>query len=286
VAFLYTAEIAVRHHELDQFGRLHPAVYLRYLAHAAVEASTAAGFNSAWYAAAGGLWIVRRTTFQVVRPVRVSEQLAIRTWVEDFRRVRSQRRYEVRGVDGALRLEGSTDWVYVDAASGRPRRVPAEVQATFGAASETARERQPWSAPPAPTRPARSEHRVCVYELDGLGHVNNAVYLDVLAQAVLDTLEAAGWPVDRLLAAGGVPVLGSADVEYLEPAVYGDRLEIATWFTPAPGALDAHQGIRRRGEERLLVQATTRWRWAESARGAGRDLPDGLLAALRPLLAA
>src|SRR5438105_2789688 len=104
VSGVYTARVNVRHHELDAFGRVHPGVYLRYLAHTAVEASTAAGFDAAWYEAAGAVWLVRRSTFTVLRPATAGEELEIRTWVEDFRRVRSHRRYEVRGLDGTLRL--------------------------------------------------------------------------------------------------------------------------------------------------------------------------------------
>ena len=39
VPHVYTAHVTVRHDELDRFGRLQPAAYLRYLAHAAVEAA-------------------------------------------------------------------------------------------------------------------------------------------------------------------------------------------------------------------------------------------------------
>src|SRR5881397_2932663 len=123
---VYTAHVTVRHDELDRFGRLHPAVYLRYLAHAAVEASTAAGYDAAWYARAGTMWLVRRSTLDVRRPVRAGERLLVSTWVEDFRRVRSHRRYELVGTDG-LCVDARTDWVYVDAESLRPRRVPAEL---------------------------------------------------------------------------------------------------------------------------------------------------------------
>jgi len=56
---VYTAHIAVRHDELDRFGRVHPAVYLRYLAHAAVEASTAAGYDAAWRADIGDWDLIR-----------------------------------------------------------------------------------------------------------------------------------------------------------------------------------------------------------------------------------
>jgi acyl-CoA thioester hydrolase len=286
VSAVYTAPVTVRHDELDRFGRLHPAVYLRYLAHAAVEASAAAGYDAGWYARAGGMWLIRRSTLDVIRPARGGDQLAIRTWVEDFRRVRSHRRYTVHGADGSLLLEALTDWVYVDVASGRPRRVPREMEEAFGFGAGSGRERDGWSSPPAPPAPALATHRVRACELDSIGHVNNAVYLDLATQGVLDAIEDAGWSLDRMLAEGGVPLLARADLEYLAGARYGDRLEIATWFGPASGALDAHQHIRRAGGERPLVRVSTRWRWIDAAGEGCVAPPEGVLAALRPLLAA
>jgi acyl-CoA thioester hydrolase len=286
VPSVYTAHVLVRHDELDGFGRVHPGVYLRYLAHAAVEASAAVGFDAAWYAAAGSMWIIRRSTLSVIDPLRGGERLAVHTWVEDFRRVRSHRRYAVHGDDGRLRLEAVTDWVYVDAATGRPRRVPAEFGPAFGIASAGGPERAAWEAPAPPATPARTTHRVRACDLDGLGHVNNAVYLDLLGQAVLDALEAAGWPLARLLDHGGVPIVERADLEYLAGALYGERLTIGTWFTPTAGGLEAHHHVDREGEGRPLLRAATRWRWAEPANAGARDVPSALMDALRPLIAA
>jgi acyl-CoA thioester hydrolase len=286
VPSVYTARVTTRHDEFDCFGRLQPAVYLRYLSRVAVEASTAAGYDGAWYAAAGTAWLVRRSTLTLARPATVGEELEIRTWVEDFRRVRSHRRYEVHGAGGRLRLEARTDWVYVDAASGRPRRIPEEMEGRFGVSAGQRNEREPWRAAPSPAAPALAAHRVRLSEVDTFGHVNNAVYLDIAAQAMWDTLEAAGWPLDRLVADGGVPLLAGADLEYLEGARYGDHLEIATWFTPAPRGLDAHQRIARPGSARPLVNASTRWRWVDPTRGRTLTPPASVLAALRPVLAA
>src|SRR5207248_810050 len=112
----------------------------------------------------------------------------------------------------------------------------------------------------APPAPALGTHRVRACEVDSIGHVNNAVYLEVATQAVLDAIEDAGWSLDRMLAAGSVPLLARADLEYLEGARYGDRLAIATWFAWAPAALDAHQQIARASGERPLVRVSTRWR--------------------------
>jgi acyl-CoA thioester hydrolase len=280
VAHVYTARIRVRHHELDCFGRVHPAVYLRYLALTAVDASADAGFDARWYAGAGGLWLVRRSTVSILQPTVADEELEIRTWVEDFRRVRSHRRYEMRDETGALRLEARTDWVYVDAASGRPRRVPSEIEAAFAAGGVAGQPREPWSAPAPPPAPWRGAHRVRVHELDSLAHVNNAVYLDVAVQATLDALADAGWPLDRLIGEGSVPMLALADIEYLEAARYGDRLDLVTWFGTGGEALECHQTIARAGEARPLVQVTTRWRFAGVA-GA----PATLLGDLEPWMA-
>src|SRR5262245_62270666 len=47
---------------------------------------------------------------------RADEELRVRTWVEDFRRVRSRRCYEATG-PGDTALTAVTDWVYVDIAT-------------------------------------------------------------------------------------------------------------------------------------------------------------------------
>ena len=283
---VYTARVAVRHHELDPFGRVHPAVYLRYLAHAAFEASAAAGFDAAWYAAAGAVWLVRRSTFTVLCPTTAGEELEIRTWVEDFRRVRSHRRYELRGADGRLRLSALTDWVYVDRASGRPRRVPREMEDAFRLGASGPQERDGWYAPPPPPRPARATHQVRVYEIDSLGHVNNAVYLDVVAQAAFEAIEQAGWPLARLVSDGTVPLLTGGDLEYREAARYGDRLETTTWFGSLGDTMNVHQHVARAGDGRPVLRASSRWRWVHPLSGEVTAAPDGLVAALDGSLAA
>jgi acyl-CoA thioester hydrolase len=288
VSHVYTAGVTVRHDELDRFGRAHPGSYLRYLAHAAVEASAAAGYHPEWYDRAGTMWLVRRTTFELTQPVTLGDRLAISTWVEDFRRVRSHRRSEVRGADGELRLGALTDWVYIDVASGRPRRVPDEMAGAFGVAPGTTREREAWRAPEPPPGAAATVHRVPVYQVDSIGHVNNAVYLDLLAQATHDALADVGWPLDRLIAEATVPVLAAADLEYLDGARYGDDLVLTTWFAPTAvpsDALDAYQLVGTREAQRPLVRAATRWRFAAPT-GAAVPLPAALLTALRSLLAA
>jgi acyl-CoA thioester hydrolase len=285
VGHVYIAQVRVRHDELDAFGRAYPSAYLRHLAQVAIDASNDAGFDARWYAAAGAQWLVRRTTFAVPRPWRAESELSVRTWVEDFRRVRSRRCYEV-SQDGEAALTAQTDWVFVDLATGRPRRVPQEMEARFGMAAHAGRPRTPWRAPTPPPAPGRSTYRVRWAELDALGHMNNAAYLDLLVQGTLDVLDGLGWPVDRLARDGVAPYVSAGDVEYLDEVRHGDRLETLTWFTAVSDGLDVHQRCARLADARPVVQANTSWRWSDTRTDAAAEPPSGLVAALRPLQAA
>ena len=244
------------------------------------------GFDSRWYEAAGARWLVRRTTFTVLRPVRAEAALCFRTWVEDFRRVRSRRRYEVSNPDGAPAVTAVTDWVFVDLGTGRPRRVPREMEPRFVAGAVSGSARPPWRAPAPPANPGRSTYRVRWADLDALGHMNNAAYLDVLMQATLDVLAGLGWPVERLAVDGAVPLVTGGDVEYLDEVRHNDRLETSTWFAPADHGLDVHQRAVRLADGRAVVQATTAWRWADAVSDVLAEPPPEVHSALRPLLAA
>lgn len=267
---------------MDGFGRAHAAAYLRHLAQVAIDASGAAGFDAAWYAAAGARWLVRRTTLAVRRPARADSELEVRTWVEDFRRVRSRRRYEAYPLgarDEAVSLSALTDWVFVDLATGRPRRVPAEMQARFGVAVDGGAARPAWDGGAPPVLPARTTHRVRWAEVDGLGHMNNAAYLDLLVESAFEALAAAGWPLERL-ASAAAPYVAACDIEYLDEVRYADDLETATWFGAAPHGLDVHQRAVRLADGRPVVQANTRWLWADPQTDAPAPPPAGLVLSL------
>jgi len=65
-------------------------------------------------------------------PAFVGEEIEIKTWVENVRRVRSLRKSEfIRKSDGKLLVRGETDWVFVDSKTGSPLAIPEEVSKIF-----------------------------------------------------------------------------------------------------------------------------------------------------------
>jgi acyl-CoA thioesterase FadM len=208
-------------------------------------------------------------------------EVDVRTWVEDFRRVRSQRRYEMRRTDGTPIVDAVTDWVLVETASGKLRRIPAEMETAFGTAPEgAATSRTPWAAPAPPPAPCRAVYPVRFTDLDSLVLVNNAAYLDHLLHAGLDARGALGWGFEALVGAGAAPLCVGGDVEYVDMARLGDGLAITTWFTPEDDALGVHQTLAREADGRLLVQSTTRWGWRDPFTRAVVPTPDALVRAL------
>lgn len=123
---IYTKTITIPPAAIDENGHVNNVVYVQWMQDIAVE----------HYASAGGVaaqgenatWVVREHKVEYLRPAFAGQEIEIRTWVEDARRVRSLRKYEfVRKSDGEVLVRGETDWVFVDARSGRPLPIPETV---------------------------------------------------------------------------------------------------------------------------------------------------------------
>ena len=85
----------------------------------------------------GATWVVREHKVEYLLPAFADEEIEIKTWVENIRRVRSQRKYEfIRRADGKVLVRGETDWVFVDVKTGAPRAIPEQVSKVFAAAQD------------------------------------------------------------------------------------------------------------------------------------------------------
>src|SRR5512135_1920833 len=122
----YQLQRHLSHADVDFLGELKVAALLGLLEQAAVEASSAAGFDAEWYARERRIWIIRRTRLERIVPVGGTDTIAVETAILDVRRARSLRRYQVRR-GPELVARATTDWVYCNADTGRPVSVPQAV---------------------------------------------------------------------------------------------------------------------------------------------------------------
>lgn len=115
-------------------------------------------------------------------------------------------------------------------------------------------------------------------EIDILGHVNNAVYQKYLEQAAAAHSEQLGFTLDRYRQLGGVFVMRRIEMEYLRPAIEGDKLVVTTWIIEIRGACAIRRyEIRKQGERDLLLTAEALWVWVDGETMRPRVIPDILL---------
>ncbi len=127
-------------------------------------------------------------------------------------------------------------------------------------------------------QPFKTLLRVRHYEMDALGHVNNAVYQNYLEQAAIEHSEYLGLTFDIYRELGGVFVMRRVEIDYLRPSVAGDTLEVTTWLKEMRGsrALRCYE-IRKENQADLLVTSVALWVWVDTKTMRPRPIPSLLL---------
>jgi acyl-CoA thioester hydrolase len=124
----YRTEFGVPDEAIDENGHVNNVRYVQWMQDLAVahwEGVGGKGIN----ARQGCTWVARRHQIEYLRPAYAGDRIEAVTWVADIGRVRSRRCYAFRRLDdGELLARGETQWVFVDAESGRPRMIPESVQ--------------------------------------------------------------------------------------------------------------------------------------------------------------
>ena len=126
---VFELAIAVRPEDIDEIGHVNNVQYLRWVQDAAV---------AHWRAAAPAadqaklLWVVVRHEIDYKQAARPGDEIVARTWVGSATRLRFERHTELlRANDRVLLARALTVWCPLDAATGRPATVSAEVRARF-----------------------------------------------------------------------------------------------------------------------------------------------------------
>jgi len=116
--------------DLDERAHVNNVVYLRWVQDVATAHWRALASAEAQERIA---WVALRHEIDYLSPARLGDEVVVRTWVGTAEGLSFERFTEVRraGGDGRLLARARTLWCPVDARSGRPHRVSAEVRAQF-----------------------------------------------------------------------------------------------------------------------------------------------------------
>jgi len=277
MTLIFTTRLHIRHYELDAHGELPNSALFRLFQETAMRATRDAGFGVEWFMERRTVWLVHQMTVEHLRPIRYPDELDVATWLSDAQKVRTHREYLARdAVTNEIVARGRAYWVHLNGATLLPARIPADIMERFQPNGIRAVPRVEPRAYPLPAHLTPIEHRTRRraqrYEADGMQHVNNAVYVDWLEEALADAV-AAHLSTTRRSAQGGAHFgVRRHDIEYARSALPGDEVEISVRLIGAGHCASAWKLEVRRGEE-LLVRDGVTALWVN---GAGKPVRGNL----------
>ena len=271
----FTWRFQVRSYETDAWGMVPTAGILRYLEQSAVAAAADAGYGAEFHRENNSAWVVRRMRLLMHAPVQQIADLALTTWLSTLARVRGGREYRLDdAASGATLYTAVAEWVYMDRESFTPIAIPRNIEADFDVPGHDLQLYEMPSVEPGNYAEFSMTRRAEWYDADSMGHVNNAVYAQWLDEAVLASLESAGFSI-AALRLSGLHLRGEYySLNYRRSALPGDPIRVVTCFAGISGRVCAvRQSIRSLEDAEILgAESVYGWRGPE---GLPADPPPG-----------
>lgn len=149
---IYLYRCTVQPEDIDGQGHVNNLTFVRWMQDAAVAHSAAQGWPPERYRTLGCGWVVRSHWIEYRRPAFLNDLIVVETWVADFKRISSRRRYRIcRDSDGVVLAVAETNWAFVDLQSFLPRRVPPPLREAFQVVDRSL------EVPEPPARPDANE---------------------------------------------------------------------------------------------------------------------------------
>jgi acyl-CoA thioester hydrolase len=115
--------------DIDEQNHVNNTVYLRWVQDVATAHWQAVASSEAQKTIG---WVVLRHEIDYKTPAGLGDKIVLRTWVGKATRLTFERFTEIRrNTDGQILSKARTLWCPINAHTGRPMRVPAEVHAQF-----------------------------------------------------------------------------------------------------------------------------------------------------------
>lgn len=112
-------------------------------------------------------------------------------------------------------------------------------------------------------------------DMDALGHVNNALYLQYLESARVGFFELLGWGMEAFATLRQGPVVVSQIFHYRRQVVYPATLEVGVRCSGIrERSFDLEYAVFQAGSETLVGNGGTVMAWADLAAGRAMAVPD------------
>ncbi len=178
--------------DFDKNNRLLPSSILDLFQDAAGAHATLLGKSGPELAKINQCWMLTRIRYEVIRQPALYEEVTVRTWPVESRRIELDRDYQILGGDGEVLIKGTSQWVVMDISDREaPKLVPAR-DFELGVENYIQERTFERAFPRAVYTAVESDEpylcRSCYTDLDMNCHVNNTKYANFALSSFGDTL--------------------------------------------------------------------------------------------------
>lgn len=131
-ASAFTISTDVTEDDVDELGHVSNVTIVKWMSRGAYAHSQSLGWDLEKYREVGAWFVVRRHEIDYHRFALAGDRVTLRTWPTALGKATAERRHVIcRASDGEVIATGLNVWAFVDAATGRPRRIPDEARRAF-----------------------------------------------------------------------------------------------------------------------------------------------------------
>lgn len=145
---IYEHKLIVCKSNIDLVGHVNNVVYIQWMQDAALAHSSALGWSAQRYQQHGAGWVARLHQIEYLQPAYAGDEVIVRTWVADMKKVTSLRRYQMIRTDRPRNeSDGSqkeitlavahTHWAFIDFSTRAPKRIPPEIASAYKIVTDT-----------------------------------------------------------------------------------------------------------------------------------------------------
>lgn len=129
------------------------------------------------------------------------------------------------------------------------------------------------------------EIEVAEGDIDRLDHVNNSVYAQYMERAAWAHTLALGLDWAAYVALDAACVVRHHELDYLLPARFGDRLQVATWISENDARVSLWRGfqMRRVADGRTVFRARTQYVTVRLSNGRPCRMPQPFIETYAPV---
>jgi len=126
---IFTYTLTVPLSAIDEYGHVNNVIFVQWMQDVTIRQDESIPEykqpeNTGWY--------VREHRIEYLTPAYLGDEIEVRTWLSEMKRVRAIREYEfTRKADGKAIAKGETQWIFVELTTGRPIAIPPEMRALF-----------------------------------------------------------------------------------------------------------------------------------------------------------